>query len=145
MEAMMQMFQNLVSPEQREVAAFIKAKGGDACLQSEEGLKELMEYEDRLVTSAHPEKSSHFQANNIAEELMELRREVDEQPDEAIEKNGDLFARKFDMQQRQAEEETARSVGREGDRDVSASAGLGPHEKILDPVRITGCQGLTFG
>jgi hypothetical protein len=66
--------------------------------------------------------------------FYELQQEVKSDPEEAIEKNAEIFNRKFDIQRRQIVEDIARAVNREGDRIISAVT-AGPHDRIFDPVR----------
>lgn len=129
----MLMFQQFITPQQKEVAAFIDSKGGEACLEDEDVLKELMDYEERVVSSRDPEAARSPIFNN-SEDILELRKEFVEKPDEAIEKNSDLFDRKFNMQQRQAENDMAKGVKREGDRIIPIEGVLSAHDMLVDPV-----------
>ena len=65
--------------------------------------------------------------------FIELKREIETPPDEAIEKNLEHFNGKFDIQKRRIEEAMERIVTREGDRVISAVT-AGPHDRIVDRV-----------
>jgi hypothetical protein len=131
MEAMYYMFQKFMSPEQREVATFIESKGGRACIDNEESLKELIEYEAKVTGNDQEDYSVHVL--NDADDWKELKRELEEKPEVAIKKNSKLFKRKFEIQKKQVQEEVSKTVQREGDRIISA-LNAGPHEKLVDPV-----------
>lgn len=121
---MLQLFQKLLTPEQKKLADIIEKKGGNAVLDDEHALKELAAVEASLSP-----QSGRF-------DLSEIRYEINEDPANAIEKNAEFFGRKFDIQRRQIEEDVARAMRREGDRIISAVT-AGPHDRIVDPVRRT--------
>ena len=124
MEVMLQMFQKFLTPEQRKLADLVEKAGGNAILNDEHAMKQLAAAE----TSLFPHSHRRF-------DLAEVRREISGDLTDAIEKNAELFNRKFDIRLRQIEEDFARAVGREGDRIISAMA-AGPHDRIVDPVRL---------
>ena len=121
---MLQLFQKLLTPEQKKLADIIEKKGGNAVLDDEHALEELAAVEASLSPP-----SGRF-------DLSEIRYEINEDPANAIEKNAEFFGRKFDIQRRQIEEDVARAMRREGDRIISAVT-AGPHDRIVDPVRLT--------
>lgn len=130
---MFMMFQKLVSPDQQEVATFIQSRGGRACLENEDTVQKLMDYEDKFSAQDELDHSQHVQNLRGPEDIKELRREVDEKPEAAIKKNSSLFSRKFEIQKKQVQEAVSEAVQREGDRIISA-LNAGPHERLLDPV-----------
>ena len=129
---MFQLFQNFATPEQQEMANLIKSKGGDAALQDDKVVKELMEREAQLSPGA-PETRHKKPPKPISPN--EIRREIKEDPDLAIKRNAKLFDAKFDMQRRLISEDIDRTVRRETDRVISAVTG-GPHDRIIDLVRL---------
>ncbi|KAF8531822.1 hypothetical protein JB92DRAFT_3104483 [Gautieria morchelliformis] len=62
----------------------------------------------------------------------DLREDLRADPEEAIQKNMVVFARKIEVQQSRIVEETKATVRREGDRVVEA-IGARPHDRIIDP------------
>jgi hypothetical protein len=129
MEVMLQMFQKLLTPEQKKLADLVEKKGGNAVLDDEHAMKDLFAVEASLSPASGRYGSGRF-------DLAEVQHEIKDDPTDAIEKNAELFNRKFDMQRRQIEEDIARAVRREGDRIISAVT-AGPHDRIVDQVRFT--------
>ena len=123
---MLQMFQKLLTPEQKKLADMVEKKGGNAILDDEDTMKEL----DAAEASLAPASGRH---GNGRFDLAEVQHEIRGDPADAIEKNAEFFNRKFDIQRRQIEEDIARTVRREGDRIISAVT-AGPHDRIVDPV-----------
>jgi len=129
MEVMLQMFQKLVTPEQKKLANLVQEKGGNAVLDDEQAMKELAAVEASLSPGSSRNDSGRF-------DLAEVQHEINDDPNGAIEKNAEFFNRKFDIQRRQIKEDIARAVRREGDRIILAVT-AGPHDRIVDPVRST--------
>lgn len=125
----MQMFQTLLTPEQKKLADMIEKDGGNAVLDDEGVMKKLVAAEASLSPASGRLDSGRF-------DLAEIQHEIKDDPTDAIEKNAEFFNRKFDMQRRQIEEDIARTVRREGDRIITAVM-AGPHDRIVDPVRPT--------
>ena len=126
---MLQLFREFVTPQQKELAAKVEKMGGDAVLENEQAMKELAGLETALTASpgqSQPGRDRRFNFN-------ELQQEIKSDPEEVIKKNTEFFDRKFDIQRRQIVEDVARTVGREGDRIISAVTS-GPHDRIIDPV-----------
>jgi len=129
MEVMLQMFQTLLTPEQKKLADMVEKKGGNAVLDNEGVMKELVAVEVSLSSASGRHSNERF-------DLAEIQHEITDDPTGAIEKNAESFNRKFDMQRRQIQEDIARAVRREGDRIITAVT-AGPHDRIVDPVRPT--------
>ena len=123
---MLQMFQKLLTPEQKKLADLVEKKGGNAILDDEDTMKELSDVEALLAPASGRHGSGRF-------DLAEVQHEIRGDPTDAIDKNAEFFNRKFDIQRRQIEEDIARTVRREGDRIISAVT-AGPHDRIVDPV-----------
>ena len=128
----MEMFREFVTPEQKRLAVLVEQKGGEAIIESKQVMKELSEAEAKITAPTGIEKLGRPAPKF---NLVEFQHEVRDDPSEAIEKNAEFFNRKFDTQRRQIQEDIERAVGREGDRIISAVTG-GPHERIVDPVRV---------
>lgn len=83
------------------------------------------------------------------QDIVILRQELSQAPSADIKKNFEAFERKFEIQMRQLAEEMKIFIAHEGDRVIS-SVLAGPHERIIDPVRlghllVSGChRGLIF-
>lgn len=128
---MMEMFREFVTPEQRRLAVLVEQKGGDTIIDNQQVMKGLVDAEALISAPTGMEKLRPAQKFDLAEFQHEIR----DDPTEAIEKNAEFFSRKFDIQRRQIQEDIEHAVSREGDRIISAVTG-GPHERIVDPVRI---------
>ena len=131
---MMEMFQKFVTPEQRQLAFLVEQKGGDAIIDNGQVMKELSDAEALISAPAGMERHRPAKKFEVAD-LAEIQHEIRDDPAVAIEKNAEFFNRKFDIQRRQIQEDIERAVSREGDRIISAVT-AGPHERVLDPVRI---------
>ena len=131
---MMEMFQKFVTPEQRQLAFLVEQKGGNAIIDNEQVMKELSDAEALISAPAGMERHKPAKKFDTAD-LAEIQHEIRDDPAVAIEKNAEFFNRKFDIQRRQIQEDIERAVSREGDRIISAVT-AGPHERVLDPVRI---------
>ena len=127
---MLRLFQEFVTPEQKKLAAMVEERGGIGVLKNKEAVKELAEAEFAFPA---PSGSDGQRDGDRTLDLAELQSEIDGGPDKAIEKNAQVFNRKFDIQTRQIKEDIARAVKREGDRIISAVT-AGPHDRIVDPV-----------
>ncbi|KAJ7739936.1 hypothetical protein B0H16DRAFT_1568368 [Mycena metata] len=134
MDMMMKMFQQFVSPEQREMARIVEQKGGlQACQDNDKILKELNDLESK--SGATPVKPQSVKGtasmNNKTSGLEDLKDELMTDPDAAMEKNLTAFNRKFEVQTRQIIDEMTKVVERQGDRIISELTS-GPHDKIVD-------------
>ena len=139
---MMEMFQKFVTPEQRQLAFLVEKKGGDAIIDNEQVMRELSDAEASISAPTGMERHRPTKKFDTSD-LAEIQHEIRDDPAVAIEKNSELFNRKFDIQRRQIQEDIERAVSREGDRIISAVT-AGPHERVLDPVRIFSLITISF-
>ncbi|KAJ7693840.1 hypothetical protein B0H17DRAFT_981213 [Mycena rosella] len=131
MDMMMKMFQQFVSPEQREMTRLVEQKGGlQACQENDKVLKELSDLETKSAGAIGPQSAKG--TGNKTSALEDLKDELMGDIDAALEKNLTAFTRKFEVQQRQIIDELSKVVERQGDRVISAIT-AGPHDKIIDP------------
>lgn len=132
-------FRTLVTPEQQELGALIARKGGPrAVMRNNDTLKELIKF--KSGTRAHsgkPVDSEKAERKGFGadDELDDVKEELFEIPEVAIQKNFEVYTRKFLVQQRELAEEVKTVVRHEGDRVIEAITS-GPHERILDRVSI---------
>ena len=127
---MLQLFQQFVTPEQKQLTVMVERMGGSSVLENDRAMRDLADAEFAFVA---PTGSDSRHGGGRPSDVIELLHEIKGDPGEAIEKNAEFFNRKFDIQRRQIMEDIARAVNREGDRIISAVA-AGPHDRILDPV-----------
>src|SRR5882757_8992937 len=109
MEVMIQMFQKFVTPEQRQLAALVEQKGGEAVIDNEQSMRELSDAEASVSVPAGMEK--HRPTKKF--DLAEIQHEIRDNPTVAIDKNAEFFSRKFDIQRRQIQEDIEHAVSRE--------------------------------
>jgi hypothetical protein len=124
-DVMLQLFKEFITPQQRELVAKVEKKGGDAALRSKEAMEELASDEYKITAPLGSQNDGGCRFD-----LIELEQEIKGDPNKAIEKNTEVFYRKFEVQRREIED----IVHREGDRIILAVK-EGPHDRVDDPVR----------
>ena len=77
-------------------------------------------------------------AANVRDQLRKLKEELVDSPEISIQKNSEVFERRFRILQRDIAADMNKIVEREGDRVIDTVL-AGPHEKILDPVCFLPC------
>ena len=135
---MIGMFQQLVSPEQKQISALVDTMGGVSALRNND--KKLLHVEETASkVSGTPSAESRHAPRPGAKpadaklNAEDIKNDVFEDPNAAAEKNQIVFFRKFKAQQNQILDELSLVVKREGDRVIEEVRG-GPHERIIDPV-----------
>ncbi|KAJ7031624.1 hypothetical protein C8F04DRAFT_1110026 [Mycena alexandri] len=130
MDMMLKMFQQFVTPEQKEMDRQIQQRGGLAVLNNDKALKELNDYENK----SNPQGTAATHGGKMAKpsDWQDLKDDLHADPDVAMKENMTVFTRKFEIQKRQIIDELTRVVERQGDRIISA-VNAGPHDKIIDP------------
>ncbi|KAI0041306.1 hypothetical protein FA95DRAFT_1611128 [Auriscalpium vulgare] len=127
MDAMVAMFQQLVSKEQKELSAMVDAQGGIAVVRRND--KTLRELRTRLVKSGTNSGGVRLGVNMPT--FDELKYDLAVEPDAAMEHNMTLFSRKFAVQKRQIIDEMTLVVERASDRIIKEVTG-GAYERIKD-------------
>jgi hypothetical protein len=130
------LFEKLVSPEQKQLAAAVVASGGVKALRDDD--KMLLELEKTTSkASSAPIAEGHragwAKPGDTNPSADDLRTDIFEDPDAAVEKNQAVYFRKFEAQKRQIIDELTFVVRRESDRVIQEMKG-GPHERIRDRV-----------
>ena len=139
---MLQLFQEFITPQQKKLAVIVEAAGGGDALENEQTMKRLL-YEESALTAVRLDHGSRHD-DDCRFDLNELQEEIKGDPNDAIEKNAELFDRKFDIQRRQIVEDIARAINQEGDRIILAMQ-EGPHARIDDSVsRLSSWNCMTF-
>lgn len=128
---MLRLFQEFVTPQQKKLAVMVEKMGRDTTLKDDQAMEKLAREESALTARSSP---GGQRDEDCPFDLVELRHEIRGNPDEAIRRNAELFNGKFDVQRRQIAEDVARAINQEGDRIIFAM-GMGPHTRIIDPVR----------
>jgi len=138
MDVMKTLFQELVSPEQKRLLELVTAKGREKVLKDDD--KALLELEKAAgrasgVCNAEGGQASQEKHNDLDTNLTadNLRRDIFEHPNVAVERNLIVFSRKFEAQKNQLLDELTLVIKRESDRVIQEVKG-GPHERILDRV-----------
>jgi hypothetical protein len=130
------LFEQLVSPEQKQLSDLVTAKGGVDVLRNND--KILLDLEKSAnKTSGSPSVEGHrtcqTKSTNADSEVDSLRVDILEDPNSAAEKNWVVFSRKFEVQKSQIIDELSLVVQRESDRVVRELKGKA-HERIRDRV-----------
>ena len=136
MDILKAMFEQLVSPEQRQLAATVAANGGVKALRNND--KMLLGLEKTAskapsAPSAEEHRAPWAKPGDGAQNADDLRTDLFEDPEAAVEKNQAVYFRKFEAQKRQIIDELTFVVQRESDR-VIQELKTGPHERIRDRV-----------
>src|SRR6267378_913646 len=136
MDAMKALFQQLVTPEQKQLSELVTAMGGLKVLKdNDKMLFELERTAEKVSSGPKTEvgRARREQPKDTTLSAYDLRRDVLEDPTVAVEKNLAVFSRKFEAQKNQIVDELTLVVKRESDRVIQEVTG-GPHERILDRV-----------
>ncbi|KAI0252756.1 hypothetical protein BJV78DRAFT_266553 [Lactifluus subvellereus] len=134
MNVMIAIFQQLVSPKQKQLSEFVGENGGVNILRINDKLLLSLEETASKLSGAPSAEGHRVQggkttaANRSADDL---RKEIFEEPDAAAEKNWTAFLRKFDEQKRQIIDDLTRVIERGNDR-VIQEVKSGPHDRILN-------------
>ncbi|KAI9438360.1 hypothetical protein H4582DRAFT_1815080, partial [Lactarius indigo] len=134
MDVLKAMFEQLISPEQKQLAATVAANGGVKALRHND--KMLLELEKTAskapsAPSAEGHRAPRGMASDANANADDLRTDIFEDPDAAVEKNQVVYFRKFEAQKRQIIDELTFVVKRESDRVIQEMKG-GPHDRIRD-------------
>jgi hypothetical protein len=136
MNAMKVLFEQLVSPEQKQLSELVAEKGGYKVLRDND--KILLNLEATASkSSCQPTVDGHrthqIKFNDSDLKVDSLRNDVLEDPDAAVEKNWTVFSRKFEVQKNQIIDKLTHVVERESDRVIREVQGSA-HERIRDRV-----------
>ncbi|KAI9464116.1 hypothetical protein BJY52DRAFT_1166045 [Lactarius psammicola] len=130
------MFEQLVSPKQKQLAATVAANGGVKALRNND--KMLLELEktaskglDPPSIEGHRGLRTKASDANLKKDADDLRTIIFEDPDAAVEKNQTIYFRKFGEQTRQISDKLKSVVERGTDRVIQEIKG-GPHDRIRD-------------
>ncbi|KAH9077795.1 hypothetical protein EDB83DRAFT_2548774 [Lactarius deliciosus] len=115
MDVLKAMFEQLVSPEQKQLEATVAANGARP--------------QAHLAPEGH--RAPRAMASDANANADDLRMDIFEDPDAAVEKNQVVYFRKFEAQKRQIVDELTFVVKRESDRVIQEMKG-GPHDRIRD-------------
>jgi hypothetical protein len=128
--------QQLISPEQKRVAATVLDNGGVTAL-NDNVLLEVEKTSSKVPPSAdgHQALSSWAKPGNTKANADDLRADILEDPDAAVEKNKATYILKFEEQKLQIIELKS-VIERQGDRLIEEMKS-GPHQRIRARVCIS--------
>ena len=138
MNAVKSLFEQLISPEQKQLLDLVKANGGvNFLLNNDKVLLHLEKTESKGSSSPRVKGHRTRQAKsaNIEPEVEDLRMDILEDPNAAAEKNWVIFSRKFEAQKNLIIDELALVVQHEGDRVIRELKGKA-HERIRNGVSL---------
>lgn len=131
-----EMLHEMVSPEHKRLCELVVEKGGaKAVRDSDKTLREVEKIANDM-SSASCAKGHHTRREMPEDpnpNVDDLRSDIFENPDVAVQKNSAKFFRKFEAQMNQFVKDVTIAVEREGDRVVRELRGCS-HERIQDPV-----------
>jgi hypothetical protein len=130
------LFEQLVSPEQKQLSDLVNANGGVKVLRNNDKmLLDLEKTASKASSSQSVEGLRTRQAKSGDADLKvdNLREDILEDPNAAAERNWVVFSRKFEAQKNQIIDELTLVVQRESDRVVRELKGKA-HERIRDRV-----------
>jgi hypothetical protein len=136
MNVMKALFEQLVSPEQKQLSDLVNANGGVKVLRnSDKMLLDLEKTASNASSSASVEGHRTRQAKpgDADLEVENLREDILEDPNAAAKRNWVVFSRKFEAQKNQIIDELTLVIQRESDRVVRELKGKA-HERIRDRV-----------
>jgi hypothetical protein len=136
MDVMITVFQQLISPEQKQISALVAEMGGVGALRNNNKMLLLLEETANKVSStpsAEGHRALRAKPTDAKPNADDIKNDIFEDPNAAAEKNRIVFSRKFEAQKNQILDELTHVVKREGDRVIQEVKG-GPHERIIDPV-----------
>ncbi|KAI8969692.1 hypothetical protein BD414DRAFT_518441 [Trametes punicea] len=116
------------SPEERELAAFIKKRGGRQAILASDRL--LLELISKPSSSICQDSDGAWRERQDFIDIEELRAALSEDPAISISRNSDAFERKFEMQERELVR--IQEIVHEENGIVIRSLSSGPHDKIRD-------------
>jgi hypothetical protein len=131
-------FEQLISPEQKQVMATVLEHGGVMALRNnDKTLLEIAKTSSKAPPSAdgHQALSSWEKPNDAKANADDLRADIFEEPDAAVEKNKTMYLRKFEEQKLQITELKS-VIERQGDRLIE-EMNRGPHQRIRDRVCVS--------
>ena len=151
MSVLKTMFEQLISPEQRRLAATVDENGGVKALRNNDKMLLELEKTSSMALSApgaEGRRALWAKPSNADPDADELRTDIFEDPDAAVEKNKAVYFRKFEMQELQIIDELRSDMQRETDRAINDLTFVvhregdhvinelknGPHNRIRDRV-----------
>jgi hypothetical protein len=130
MNDMKTLFQELVSTEQKRLMRALEEKGGVDGLRNNDNLRALVEEETSL---GKPSSQPKVKRSDVDLDADNLRNDIFEPPNAAIDSNWRQFTRKFEAQKNQIITELTHVVQHENDRVIREVHG-NAHERIRDQV-----------
>ncbi|KAH9994244.1 hypothetical protein BJV77DRAFT_995584 [Russula vinacea] len=121
MDVMVVVFQQLVSPEQKQISALVDEMGGVSALRNND---KMLLYLDETVSKASStlgaegRRAPRENSTDAKPSADNIVNEIFEDPDAAAEKNQIVFFHKFEAQKNQIIQELSLVVEREGDRII---------------------------
>ncbi|KAI0325484.1 hypothetical protein GY45DRAFT_240808 [Cubamyces sp. BRFM 1775] len=132
LDAILRLFSTLVSPEQERLFDYVGTNGGpDAVMKNHDALVTLIKLQLPATTTSKRHAEGGHQDGDPKDELQALQDELFDSTETAIQRNMELFERKFIVQQRRLLEQMQATVRHEGDRVIDKVLS-GPHERIKD-------------
>lgn len=139
-EMMGMVFDRMRSPEERELANFVKSKGGVVAAPDDKLLKEILKNQQQRQEKEEEDPIKGSQKPDFPVNITKYKEELNKEVDTIVEENSVLFERAFGAIEISIREVKG-TIVREGDRVIEtilAGVNNGPHERIVDRVRPNG-------
>ena len=138
---LLEIFRHSTPKEELDLARKIRRRGGpDAIVNNDDALRKLLQEEQRRRVRAQAEAAGEGVSESdvtteyrVTYTVVDLKRELHEDWNTAVEKNLEVFAGKFMIQQRQVAEELSTAI-QEGTERVLDEMNKGPHDLIKHQV-----------
>ncbi|KAI0770883.1 hypothetical protein BD413DRAFT_613421 [Trametes elegans] len=128
MDQVLQYLHRCTPPEEKDLAAFVRLRGGNAAVLENDRL--LYELVDQRTPTSSNVADGKWGRRHSTMDLYELRGELSEDPEISIARNRETFGRKFEMQER--EFERIQAIVHEENKLIIKSVSAGPHDRIRD-------------
>ncbi|KAI0708170.1 hypothetical protein C8T65DRAFT_211541 [Cerioporus squamosus] len=121
------------SPEQQRLREIVERSGGAEAVASDDVLLEkVLKAEPRAAAAASAGPAGEHDSDAGSDNLATVKAELLESTTDALERNFEVFERKFRLQEMKIVEELTRVAHKEGDRIISSVLD-GPHNEIHNP------------
>ncbi|KAJ6620420.1 hypothetical protein B0H10DRAFT_2215946 [Mycena sp. CBHHK59/15] len=138
MKIMMQMFSNMLSPQERDMERWINLNGGEkSVMASDAKCAAMLKFKVSLSTDSGPMSSSRTDKGkdkvDDAKAIAALRKEYRDDIQSIIKENFESYSKRFDMGLDTLGKDLGNKINHQGDRVIKFLGG-GPHTRIKDKI-----------
>ena len=138
----MAMFAQLISPEQSRLEATVIENGGVETLRNNDKMLLELVQTSSMTPGAEGRWALRAKASGANPSVEELRTDIFEDPDTAVEKNQAVYLRKFEAQKHQIIDELTIVIQRESDRVIDEMKTVSHWEgdRVIEELTLVGHQ-----